>query len=104
MWTGFRWALGGAQEFFGVTADLACYSKAIANGMPIAVLAGRADVMSLLDQHVFFFTTFGGEALSLAATGPPFANCTTRTCPPTWPARVKTDGGLQRHRHRAGHP
>lgn len=69
MWTGFRWALGGAQEFFGVTADLACYSKAIANGMPIAVLAGRADVMSLLDEHVFFFTTFGGETLSLAAAG-----------------------------------
>lgn len=67
MWTGFRWALGGAQAYFGVTADLACYSKAIANGMPIAVLAGRADVMSLLDEDVFFFTTFGGEALSLAA-------------------------------------
>jgi len=67
MWTGFRWALGGAQEYFGVTADLACYSKAIANGMPLAVLAGRADVMSLLDEHVFFFTTFGGETLSLAA-------------------------------------
>ncbi len=69
MWTGFRWALGGAQEYFGVSADLACYSKAIANGMPIAVLAGRADVMGLIDEQVFFFTTFGGEALSLAATG-----------------------------------
>lgn len=69
MWTGFRWALGGAQEYFGVTADLACYSKAIANGMPIAVLAGRADVMGLLDEHVFFFSTFGGETLSLAAAG-----------------------------------
>jgi len=67
MWTGFRWALGGAQEYFGVMADLVCYSKAIANGMPLAVLAGRADVMSLLDEQVFFFTTFGGEALSLAA-------------------------------------
>jgi glutamate-1-semialdehyde aminotransferase len=69
MWTGFRWALGGAQEYFGVTADLACYSKAIANGMPIAVLAGRADVMDLFDEQVFFFSTFGGEALSLAAAG-----------------------------------
>ncbi|MFO7663318.1 MAG: aminotransferase class III-fold pyridoxal phosphate-dependent enzyme [Chloroflexota bacterium] len=67
MWTGFRWALGGAQEYFGVTADMACYSKAIANGMPIAVLTGKAEVMRLLDEHVFFFTTFGGEALSLAA-------------------------------------
>ena len=67
MWTGFRFALGGAQERFGVQADLMCYSKAIANGMPLAVLAGRADVMRLCEKDVFFFTTFGGEALSLAA-------------------------------------
>lgn len=67
MWTGFRLALGGAQEYFGVKADLACFSKAIANGMPLAVLAGRKDMMQLLEKDVFFFTTFGGEALSLAA-------------------------------------
>jgi glutamate-1-semialdehyde 2,1-aminomutase len=67
MWTGFRIALGGAQAHFGVRADLACYSKAIANGMPLSVLAGRADVMRLCERDVFFFTTFGGEALSLAA-------------------------------------
>ncbi|HTY09896.1 MAG TPA: aminotransferase class III-fold pyridoxal phosphate-dependent enzyme [Bacteroidota bacterium] len=67
MWTGFRLALGGAQEFFGVKADLACYSKAVANGMPISILTGRRDVMHLLEKDVFFFTTFGGEALSLAA-------------------------------------
>ena len=67
MWTGFRIARGGAQERFGVTADLVCYSKAIANGMPLSVLAGKADIMRLLDRDVFFFTTFGGEALSLAA-------------------------------------
>ncbi|HQU72046.1 MAG TPA: aminotransferase class III-fold pyridoxal phosphate-dependent enzyme [Calditrichia bacterium] len=68
MWTGFRLALGGAQEYFEVKPDLACYSKAIANGMPISVLTGRQEVMRLLDEEVFFFTTFGGEALSLAAT------------------------------------
>jgi glutamate-1-semialdehyde 2,1-aminomutase len=67
MWTGFRLALGGAQERYGVVPDLACFSKAVANGMPLAVLTGRADVMALLDDDVFFFTTFGGEALSLAA-------------------------------------
>jgi len=67
MWSGFRIALGGAQEYFGVNADLACFSKAVANGMPISILTGRKDVMSLLEQEVFFFTTFGGEALSLAA-------------------------------------
>ncbi|MBS1493608.1 MAG: aminotransferase class III-fold pyridoxal phosphate-dependent enzyme [Bacteroidetes bacterium] len=68
MWTGFRIAKGGAQEYFNVKADLACFSKAVANGMPISILTGRADVMKLLEKDVFFFTTFGGEALSLAAT------------------------------------
>jgi glutamate-1-semialdehyde aminotransferase len=67
MWTGFRLAVGGAQQRFGVRADLACFSKAVANGMPLGVLAGRRDVMALLERDVFFFTTFGGEALSLAA-------------------------------------
>ncbi|MBH8558912.1 aminotransferase class III-fold pyridoxal phosphate-dependent enzyme [Hymenobacter negativus] len=67
MWTGFRVAVGGAQEYFGITPDLAVYSKAFANGMPIALLTGRRDVMQLFEQDVFFFTTFGGEALSLAA-------------------------------------
>lgn len=67
MWTGFRVALGGAQEYFGVRADLACFSKAVANGMPLSILTGRADVMKLFEDEVFFFTTFGGEALSLAA-------------------------------------
>ena len=61
MWTGFRIALGGAQEYFGVRADLACFSKAVANGMPLAVLCGRADVIQRADQDVFFYTTFGGE-------------------------------------------
>lgn len=67
MWSGFRIALGGAQEYFGVKPDLATYSKACANGMPVAFLTGRKDVMSLFDQDVFSYTTFGGEALSLAA-------------------------------------
>ncbi len=67
MWTGFRIAIGGAQEYFNVKPDLAVYSKACANGMPIALLTGRADVMQLFNSEVFSYTTFGGEALSLAA-------------------------------------
>ncbi|MGE5498900.1 MAG: aminotransferase class III-fold pyridoxal phosphate-dependent enzyme, partial [Syntrophothermus sp.] len=67
MWTGFRLELGGAQEYFGVKPDLACFSKAVANGMPLSVLTGRRDIMSLLDDEVFIHTTFGGETLSLAA-------------------------------------
>lgn len=67
MWTGFRLALGGAQEYFNVKADLAVFSKAIANGMPLSVITGRKEIMDLFDEDVFFFNTFGGEALSLAA-------------------------------------
>lgn len=65
--TGFRLSLGGAQEYLGVIPDLACFGKAMANGYPLSALVGRGDVMELLDE-VFFSFTFGGEALSLAAS------------------------------------
>jgi glutamate-1-semialdehyde 2,1-aminomutase/spore coat polysaccharide biosynthesis protein SpsF len=64
--TGFRYALGGAQELFGVTPDLAAFGKGMGNGMPISALVGKAEFMHLLEE-VFFSGTFGGEALSLAA-------------------------------------
>jgi glutamate-1-semialdehyde aminotransferase len=67
MWTGFRMSLGGAQEYFGIKADLATFSKAIANGMPVSVLTGKKEIMQVLEDEVFFFSTFGGEVLSLAA-------------------------------------
>jgi glutamate-1-semialdehyde aminotransferase len=67
MWTGFRISPGGAQQYFGVNADLACFSKAVANGMPLSILTGKKDIMHLLEKDVFFYTTFGGETLSLAA-------------------------------------
>lgn len=95
MWTGFRLALGGAQEHFGVRADLATFSKAVANGMPISVLTGRADVMALLEREVFFFTTFGGEALSLAAARATIAELGRRDVP----ARIAALG----HRLQAGY-
>jgi glutamate-1-semialdehyde 2,1-aminomutase/spore coat polysaccharide biosynthesis protein SpsF len=64
--TGFRLALGGAQEYFGVTPDLACFGKAMGNGYPIAAVVGPSEIMRLFDE-VFFSFTFGGEAVSLAA-------------------------------------
>jgi len=67
MWTGFRMALGGAQQYFGITPDLATFSKAVANGMPISILTGKRKIMDLAENDIFFYTTFGGEALSLAA-------------------------------------
>lgn len=67
MWTGFRISLGGAQEYFGIDADMATFSKAVANGMPISVLTGKRKYFHVLEEDVFFFNTFGGETLSLAA-------------------------------------
>ena len=64
--TGFRYANGGAQQLFGVTPDLATFGKGLANGYPVSAVAGRRDVMKLMEE-IFFSFTFGGEALSLAA-------------------------------------
>lgn len=64
--TGFRLAIGGAQEYFDVTPDLACLGKAMANGYPISAVVGAREIMELFDE-VFFSFTFGGETLSLAA-------------------------------------
>lgn len=47
--TGFRMCPGGAQEFYGVRADLATYGKIIGGGMPIGVVAGRAELMDTFD-------------------------------------------------------
>lgn len=64
--TGFRYANGGAQELFGVTPDLATFGKGIANGYPVSAVAGRSDIMKMMEE-IFFSFTFGGETLSLAA-------------------------------------
>ena len=65
--TGFRMAMGGAQEHFGVTPDLAAFGKAMANGFPISAVVGRAELMALFEK-VFFSGTFGGELVSIAAS------------------------------------
>jgi glutamate-1-semialdehyde aminotransferase len=65
--TGFRWDLGGAQKLFNVTPDLACFGKAMANGMPLSAIVGKKKFMQELN-HAFFSMTFGGECLSLAAS------------------------------------
>lgn len=64
--SGFRSSLGGIQDLRGVVPDLACFGKAMGNGMPISALVGRTDIMQVMDD-IFFSGTFGGEALSIAA-------------------------------------
>jgi glutamate-1-semialdehyde 2,1-aminomutase len=48
--TGFRFAYGGAQEFYGVTPDLCTLGKIIGGGFPLAAIVGREDIMSLFDR------------------------------------------------------
>ncbi|MEZ5303394.1 MAG: amino acid adenylation domain-containing protein [Verrucomicrobiales bacterium] len=79
--TGFRTCPGGAQEFFGVRADIATYGKVVGGGLPIGVVAGKAKYLDALDggpwQYgddsfpevgvTFFAGTFVRHPLALAA-------------------------------------
>ena len=66
--TGFRLALGGAQEFYGVTPDLATYAKAVGGGLPLSVLAGKAEFMSrIAGGQVVHAGTLNGNPICLAA-------------------------------------
>jgi len=65
--TGFRISNGGAQEYYNVIPDIATFAKGIANGMPLAAIVGKSEYMKVFEE-VFVSTTYGGEALSLAAS------------------------------------
>ena len=65
--TGFRVARGGAQQLYGVHADLCTFAKAVANGYPIAVVAGREDLMRHVGDGVVHGGTFTAHSVSLAA-------------------------------------
>ncbi len=65
--TGFRVAKGGVQELFGVQADVCTFAKALGNGYPIAIVAGREDIMRHFGDGVVHGGTFTGHSVSLAA-------------------------------------
>jgi glutamate-1-semialdehyde 2,1-aminomutase len=65
--TGFRVARGGAQELYGVKADLCTFAKAMGNGYPISVLAGREEIMRKLGRGVAHGGTYTAHSVSLAA-------------------------------------
>ena len=65
--TGFRFAKGGAAEYFGVTPDLATYAKAMGNGYPAAAFGGREEVMSMLPDQVSHGGTYAGNRIAAAA-------------------------------------
>jgi glutamate-1-semialdehyde 2,1-aminomutase len=64
--SGFRWAVGGAQQYFGVVPDLATFGKGMANGLPLSAVVGRAELMREFED-IFVSSTFGGDTLALAA-------------------------------------
>lgn len=64
--SGFRYAIGGASEYFGVVPDMASYGKGCSNGMPLSFVAGKRELISQIEKGVFISMTFGGEALSFA--------------------------------------
>ena len=67
--TGFRLALGGAQEYFGVIPDLAVFAKGLGSGLPISAFGGRRDVMELVaDGTVSQSGTYNANPLCLAGS------------------------------------
>ena len=65
--TGFRVAKGGVQELYGIKADLCTFAKAVGNGYPLSVVAGREDVMRHIGDGVVHGGTFTAHSVSLAA-------------------------------------
>ncbi len=98
--TGFRLALGGAQQRFGITPDLTCLGKIIGGGLPVGAFGGRAEVMDLLAPlgPVYQAGTLSGNPLAMAAG---IANLEElqlgkRVCP----ARGQRDTARLRHERR----
>lgn len=66
--SGFHYALGGAQELFGVYPDLVAFGKGMANGYPISAVAGKRELLEQISEGVFVSTTFGGDSIAMAAS------------------------------------
>lgn len=67
--TGFRLAMGGAQEYYGVTPDLTTLGKIIGGGLPIGVFGGKREIIEMIapSGSVYQAGTFSGHPLSVAA-------------------------------------
>ena len=65
--TGFRFARGGAAEYFGIRPDLGTFAKAMGNGYPAAAFGGRREIMELLPSKVSHGGTYAGNRVAAAA-------------------------------------
>lgn len=89
--TGFRIDAGGAQKHFGVTPDLATFGKAVGGGVPLSVVAGKAELMEqMFTGGVVFGGTFNGNPLSLGGA---------KVC---LEELSRDDGAMLRHANRMG--
>lgn len=76
--TGFRMGLGGAQEYFGVTPDLATYAKSMGNAFPVAAIAGRGEVIQAWAKGgIGQAGTYSGNAVGVAAVSATLARLST---------------------------
>ena len=99
--TGFRLALGGAQEYYGVSPDLVAYGKALGGGFPLGAYGGRSDLMEVVNEHrlpgpryAWSASTAGGNPVSCAAA---LATLDVLSEPGTH-ARMHAAGNLLRRR------
>jgi glutamate-1-semialdehyde 2,1-aminomutase len=104
--TGFRLALGGAQQYLGVVPDVAIFAKAIANGYPISLLAGKRRWMQpIADGSVIHAGTLNSANATVAAA---LATVTTLEQHDTYPKLFRHGQrlieGLRNAAHKFGHP
>jgi glutamate-1-semialdehyde 2,1-aminomutase len=103
--TGFRLALGGAQQRYGIRPDMTCLGKIVGGGLPAAAYGGRADIMAAVapDGPVYQAGTLSGNPLAMAA-GAAILDLLSR--PGTYEAleakSARLEDGLRRAAHDAG--
>lgn len=93
--TGFRLALGGAQEYFGVIPDMATFAKALSNGIPLGAVCGRREIMQSA-ATMFISSTYFSDTLGLAAGLATLHELATKpVLPHIWAMGEKLQQGLQ---------
>jgi glutamate-1-semialdehyde aminotransferase len=94
--TGFRYALGGASELYGIEPDICCYGKALGNGIAISCIVGRRELMQWFNRKdpVFVSSTNFGDAVGLAAADAFLDIWNEKTLARIWDTGKKLQDGL----------
>ncbi len=102
--TGFRVAKGGAQELYGVRADLTCLGKILGGGLPVGAYGGRADLMAKVapDGPVYQAGTLSGNPLAMAAGKAMLDSLTPAVYAKLEKAAVELERGMNAAARKAG--